>query len=74
MKPEKDKILWMTDHDYQGNYVRKILQATERNPPKPGTVNHVSIAHDDWCDLLAGKGACNCDPDVVVLPIEPANG
>ena len=24
----------------------------------------VDVYHDDWCALLAGTGACNCDPDV----------
>jgi hypothetical protein len=31
---------------------------------KPGQVYTIDVRHDDWCDLLAGRGSCNCDPDV----------
>lgn len=31
---------------------------------QPGTAYIVKILHDDWCDLLAGRGPCNCDPEV----------
>lgn len=24
----------------------------------------ISVAHDDWCDLLNRKGPCNCNPEV----------
>lgn len=24
----------------------------------------VDVYHDDWCPLLAGKGACTCDAEV----------
>ena len=37
---------------------------------KPG-VYHVTIFHDDWCDLLAGTGPCNCDPDTGEIDAEP---
>jgi hypothetical protein len=29
---------------------------------KPGGVYMVDVYHDGWCDLLNGRGACNCDP------------
>jgi hypothetical protein len=29
-------------------------------------INHVDIYHDDWCDFLAGRGPCNCEPDIMV--------
>ena len=32
--------------------------------PEPGTVSHTVFHHDDWCDQLNGKGACNCEPDI----------
>lgn len=60
-------ILFVTDHDYQGNYIPKMMDAARENPPKPGTVNHVAILHDDWCDLLSDKGPCNCDPEIQIL-------
>jgi hypothetical protein len=24
----------------------------------------LNVCHDDWCDLLNRKGACNCNPSV----------
>lgn len=32
---------------------------------KPGTFTYVAIAHDSWCDLIQGRGFCNCHPEVV---------
>jgi hypothetical protein len=29
----------------------------------PG-IHHVNVLHDKWCDLLKGKGPCNCNPEV----------
>lgn len=49
------------------NYLPKLLEVAKRNPPKPGTVSHISVAHDDWCDLLARRGPCSCNPDVEFL-------
>jgi hypothetical protein len=61
-------LLCLTAHDAAaGNYFPKLFEATQRNPPRPGTVNHVHILHDDWCDLLAGTGPCNCSPEVQFL-------
>jgi hypothetical protein len=31
---------------------------------QPGQLYTVAVAHDDWCDLLAGRGPCNCNPEV----------
>lgn len=70
MKAENEKrntVLYVADHDFVGNYFTKTLELAAIDPPKPGTIRHVSIAHDDWCDLLAGRGACNCDPDVRLM-------
>jgi hypothetical protein len=63
-------ILYITDHNCGGNYLPKVLEAARHNLPKPGTVNHISIAHDDWCDLLSGNGPCNCEPEVQMLGVE----
>lgn len=32
---------------------------------RPGGLYVVDVAHDDWCELLAGKGQCNCNPAVL---------
>ena len=31
---------------------------------RPGHVYTVPVYHDDGCALLAGKGACDCNPEV----------
>jgi hypothetical protein len=45
------------------------LEALERlaGDLKPGTVQHVEVKHDAWCDQLAGRGPCNCRPDVSLV-------
>ena len=49
-------------------YLKKLLEATRQAQLLPG-VHVVNVYHDDGCDLLAGRGPCNCDPDVrVELP------
>ena len=52
------------------HYLAKMLDACR--DIRPGTVQHVHVAHDDWCAQLRGTGACNCDPDVLTcgLPCE----
>ena len=32
--------------------------------PQTPTAHQVTVEHDDWCDLLSGRGYCNCDPDI----------
>jgi hypothetical protein len=27
-----------------------------------------TIAHDDWCDFMNGRGACNCAPEINTKP------
>jgi hypothetical protein len=29
-----------------------------------GGVFVVNIQHDDWCDLVNGRGECNCEPEI----------
>jgi hypothetical protein len=63
---EKVGILIVTSRHRPENYLIKLIETLRRNPVGPG-VNHVGIAHDDWCNLLSGKGPCNCDPEVQLL-------
>ncbi len=51
----------------RGNYLRKLADARKANPSKPGEVRHVSVVHDERCSLIAGKGPCDCDPEVEIL-------
>ncbi len=44
------------------NYVPKLLALPYT---QPGAVVSVQVQHDDWCLFLNGRGACNCNPDVV---------
>ncbi len=45
------------------NYLPLVIAEVERLA-KIGLprVCHISIRHDDGCDLLNGRGKCNCDP------------
>jgi len=41
---------------------------------KRDQLNHVTVAHDNWCDFLNGKGGCNCDAVVSLgAPKNPAS-
>jgi len=36
----------------------------------PATGAHlVDVSHDLWCDMIAGRGFCNCDPVVALKPV-----
>ena len=45
-------------------YARKVIRAIRERQPIPGEIQVVRILHDDWCDLLANRGPCNCDPEI----------
>ena len=49
-----------------GNYLRKLVEATKRNPAKPGEVRHIRVVHDEWCSMIAGRGPCDCDPSIEI--------
>ena len=42
------------------------LHAMVSGTIRRGTVFHAIVAHDEWCDLIAGRGPCNCNPEVSV--------
>lgn len=48
-------------------YLDRVRERLRATPLWPGGVNHVLVYHDDWCDMLKGRGACNCNPEVKVL-------
>jgi hypothetical protein len=52
-----------------GHYFPALLVAGESLAP--GTVQSVDIFHDDWCDLLHSRGACNCNPEIQIAEIPP---
>jgi hypothetical protein len=43
-----------------------VIEALAKLPGdlKPGTIRHVEVRHDSWCDLLNARGPCNCNPIV----------
>ena len=47
------------------NHVPKAIAflAGKNFPPK---LHLLTIAHDDWCDMISGRGCCNCDPEFKV--------
>ena len=47
-------------------YLEQMLrEAQNLDLSKPG-VFVAEVSHDDWCNLLKGKGPCNCNPDVKI--------
>lgn len=49
------------------NYLARVLELAARLPK--GGVHHVQVLHDGDCALLAGRGSCDCAPEVrVVVP------
>jgi len=43
-------------------YLEEMLkEAKNLDLSKPG-VFQMNVAHDSWCNLLSGKGECNCSP------------
>ena len=48
------------------NYTKKLLPIVSAVPQ--GTLWDVTCYHDNWCGIYSGR-RCNCDPDVVVVPL-----
>ena len=49
---------------YADAVIAAALEALDKGTMKPGSVWTINVRHDDWCQLLAGKGPCNCNPEV----------
>jgi hypothetical protein len=66
-RPKPIRALFISPSDTRPdahNYMPALLEKSRVLPP--GGVSHVTIRHDDWCKLLAGTGACNCEPEVSI--------
>ena len=48
-------------------YLKKLARV--QLPVDSGKVFVARICHDDWCDQLNQKGACNCDPEIIVTEV-----
>ena len=47
------------------NYLNDMLKEAERlGQSQSNGIHHITVLHDDWCQLLKGNGPCNCQPDV----------
>jgi hypothetical protein len=61
----RESFLTEREIEMDNNYIPAILKAiTQAGGIKPGGLYHIDIQHDDDCDLLSGKGPCNCHPTV----------
>ena len=45
-------------------YVKRAFDQWQNAGAKKG-ISIVTMIHDDWCKKLAGKGDCNCNPDII---------
>ena len=45
-------------------YLADVLKMAELSDLEPGRLYLVRVCHDDWCNLLANKGQCSCNPVV----------
>jgi hypothetical protein len=50
--------------NYLGPLADAWRRALDAGASVPGQVHEVGVYHDDGCDLLAGRGPCNCNPEV----------
>jgi hypothetical protein len=48
---------------YAGPVIGPALEAVGAGTLAPG-LYEVVVRHESRCDLLAGRGPCNCDPEV----------
>lgn len=56
------------DDYFKNNYVQKISQLHREGKIPLGRPGDLDVQHDDWCNLLAGAGHCNCDPIIIFRP------
>jgi hypothetical protein len=47
-----------------GNYEAKVMEKMAAGVKYRGRIHTLDIRHDNWCDFTAGRGPCNCNPDV----------
>lgn len=47
------------------NYMPKVIALGIAHSEK---FVECDVRHDEWCDALNGRGFCNCDPAVTIMP------
>ena len=50
------------------NYLKKQLAICYTHGLPQGVHTYWRFAHDDWCGFFDGR-RCDCDPDVVIVPL-----
>ena len=45
-------------------YVETLLQKLGNMDLSEGGLYMINVNHEPWCNLLTGKGECNCNPEV----------
>jgi hypothetical protein len=54
--------------DGRDDYLDQIRDAAAAGRAPAGDVTVAAVYHDSWCALLTGRGACNCSPEVRLVP------
>ncbi len=46
-------------------YLPLVLVAIAARPGRAGSVNHITVLHDEWCGVFAvPQRACDCEPEI----------
>jgi hypothetical protein len=62
----------MAKQPNEPGYLNELLrQGIEAKRTQGAGLYIATVAHDDWCDLLNKRGACNCNPDVTTAKWKP---
>ena len=61
-----DRLFRAKHFDGPPKYLGQVLALAEAMEYPPG-LHHINVFHDEWCDLILGRGMCNCNP--VVKPL-----
>jgi hypothetical protein len=56
----------------QPNYLAKVKYLYACGALPPGSLHHLEVRHDNWCQHWTG-GSCNCNPDIRVKYSVPGN-
>lgn len=55
----------MTDQTKPPGYINDALRIAAQLPK--GSIGMLEVRHERKCDLLAGRGQCNCTPQVKLV-------
>lgn len=56
------------------NHLKRLLELQAQGKlPRQAGLFEIDVVHDDWCDMLQGKGYCNCNPEFRQRPAATDN-